>query len=453
MQPFDRIKEYGKTVCNQIRWKKAHFIVSEEIENHIIDQRDAYISSGDDESTATDKAILQMGDPVTVGAQLDRTHRPKPQLDMIGLTVLLLCIGLFIRIFLINDSGRPRLMPTQVIFTLVGMGIMLAAYLADFSLIGKYPKTVYFFVLTLSVIILVISPEINGKAFYAQYPPLMFPIAFIAIIYWTRNKGYLGIILCGAAFIVPALITILVPSVSSFLLFAVSGLFVVCIAVHKNWFGIKRLYGYLFVFVSAFLVLLFASYTMFSKGYLHRLRIAINPSLDPNAGWQAIVTRTLLENSKFIGRGVMPTEYSMWKFPLPGIDTDFLLTYLIFSAGWIAFFIITAVLAVFIIIGFKKCFKQKSDLGLFVSVTVMLTFTLQAVGYIMTNLGFQLFVPIQLPLISYGNVATVFNLALIGFMLSAFRSGDIVRDKTANKYQNYKFISWNDGKLTIYFKK
>jgi cell division protein FtsW (lipid II flippase) len=248
-------------------------------------------------------------------------------------------------------------------------------------------------------------------------------------------------------------VSILKTPISSFLLFAVSGLLLVCIAVHKNWFGIERLYGYLFIFTPVFFVFLFASYAMFSKGYIHRLQIAINPSLDPNAGWKAIVTKTLLENSKFIGRGVMPVEYGMGKFPLPSIDTDFLLTYLIFNVGWIAFFIIAAVLAVFIFIGFIKCFKQKSNLGLFVSVAVLLTFTLQAVGYIITNLGFQLFEPIQLPLISYGNAATVINLALIGFMLSAFRSGDIVRDKTANKYQTYKFISWNDGKLTIYFRK
>ena len=90
MGPFDKIKDYGVTVCNQIRWKRAHPLIEEEIENHIIDQRDAYISDGDDETTATNKAIIQMGDPVEVGIQLDRTHRPKPQKTMIFLTMLLL---------------------------------------------------------------------------------------------------------------------------------------------------------------------------------------------------------------------------------------------------------------------------------------------------------------------------------------------------------------------------
>jgi len=49
MSQSDEIKQYVKTVCEQIRWKKARSIVAEEIENHICDQRDAYVSQGEDE--------------------------------------------------------------------------------------------------------------------------------------------------------------------------------------------------------------------------------------------------------------------------------------------------------------------------------------------------------------------------------------------------------------------
>lgn len=82
MSQSDEIKQYVKTVCEQIRWKKARSIVAEEIENHICDQRDAYVSQGEDEKTATEKAILQMGNAVSVGMELDKIHRPKPQWTM-----------------------------------------------------------------------------------------------------------------------------------------------------------------------------------------------------------------------------------------------------------------------------------------------------------------------------------------------------------------------------------
>lgn len=60
MQQLDKISGYIRTVCEQIRWKKAHGLVSEEIENHLMDQRDAFIAEGMDEETATDEAIKEM---------------------------------------------------------------------------------------------------------------------------------------------------------------------------------------------------------------------------------------------------------------------------------------------------------------------------------------------------------------------------------------------------------
>jgi len=63
MSQSDEIKQYVKTVCEQIRWKKARSIVAEEIENHICDQRDAYVSQGEDEKTATEKQYYKWAMP------------------------------------------------------------------------------------------------------------------------------------------------------------------------------------------------------------------------------------------------------------------------------------------------------------------------------------------------------------------------------------------------------
>jgi hypothetical protein len=38
------------------------------------------------------------------------------------------------------------------------------------------------------------------KASYEMYIILLFPLAFSAIIYATRSKGYAGVFLCGLAF-------------------------------------------------------------------------------------------------------------------------------------------------------------------------------------------------------------------------------------------------------------
>lgn len=74
------------------------------------------------------------------------------------------------------------------------------------------------------------------------------------------------------------------------------------------------------------------------------------------------------------------------------------------------------------------CTNQKSVLGRLVSTSALITFTIQVILYVASNLGFQLLSPLTLPLVSYGGTATIINMMLIGIMLSAFKSGSLVRD-------------------------
>ena len=143
MQLPNKIKNYSNSVCEQIRWKKAHEVIGEEIENHIIDQKDGFIKKGLDEETSIDKAILEMGDPITVGAQLDRTHRPKAQWSMILLTLLMLGMGLVIKLLFTNNLNTPRVIPYGIISAAIGIGFMLAAYFIDFTILVKHHKKIF----------------------------------------------------------------------------------------------------------------------------------------------------------------------------------------------------------------------------------------------------------------------------------------------------------------------
>lgn len=77
MEFNNKITDYLEMVSKRIRWKKAHPLVLKELNDHIIDQKNAFIDDGFDEEEAIDKAIAEMGDPTLVGKQLDHIHRPK----------------------------------------------------------------------------------------------------------------------------------------------------------------------------------------------------------------------------------------------------------------------------------------------------------------------------------------------------------------------------------------
>jgi cell division protein FtsW (lipid II flippase) len=428
LQQSDKISGYLKIVCEQIRWKKAHDVISKEIENHIIDQKNALIAKGFDEETATDKAIKEMGDPIVIGSELDRTHRPKIEWSLIVLTGITLLIGLAIRVFITYDSDMPGILTNSIISIVLGIACMTITYFIDFTTIGKYPRTIYFGLIAVTIGIMIVSPVINGRYFYVQFILLLFPTAFTGIIYCMRTRGYLGIILSSTFLAVPVFIGLIIPSFSSAILCSLTCLILVTFAIARGWFNVNKLNAMLLVYipiVSAGTAIFFIN--ILNVPYrLARLQSSINPSHDPmGAGYVGSVTRDMIANSKFFVKVEMGINSGI---RLPNIATDHLLTYSINRFGWISFISIMAVMVAFIIRSYMLCSRQKSVLGRLVSTSVLITFTMQVALYVVNNLGFQLFSPLTLPLISYSGTATIINMILIGIMLSVFKSGYLVRE-------------------------
>lgn len=218
----------------------------------------------------------------------------------------------------------------------------------------------------------------------------------------------------------------------------------------------EKLYSFILAYIPAFGAIILFLLKLFSSSYVwDSINAAFHPELDPAGfGYAAVIAKSLLENSKFLGCGTLPQQYaSSAVILLPEANTDFLLTYVTFKMGWLIFWVIMAMLTIFIVKGFIMCLKQKSVLGLFVSISTLLPFTFQVISYVFYNLGFELLGPLSLPLFSRGNIALMINLVLIGLMLSVFRSGDIVKDKYTSLSFNNNFISWKDKKLIIDFGK
>ena len=71
------MEKYLQTVLEQIRCKKAHELIRQEMEVHLEEQICDYMAEGMTREEATEAAVKDMGDPVETGVELDRIHRPK----------------------------------------------------------------------------------------------------------------------------------------------------------------------------------------------------------------------------------------------------------------------------------------------------------------------------------------------------------------------------------------
>ena len=414
MPSHENVSEYIKKVCNQIRWKRVRPVVARELENHIDDQIQSYLSSGMEPDEATGKALIQMGDPLEIGSALDRTHRPKPEWSMLILMTVALLIGLAIRMFVssVNEFGQP-LLPGSLLAVAIGVVCMTAVYFFDFSLIGKYPKLTQVLIIFSTLAVFILSPRSMGAPTYLHYVVLLLPIAYAAFVYIQRKKGYWGIGLSLIAAFVFSSIPFAGSLLSETLLVFLSCLIMLNIAIAKDWFCSKPALGFILANLAALAGVLAVIFTYiesiirpFGIGYYYR----------PN------FIKALLHGSKLFGEGDSAL-YNVLPF---SNDVRYLLAYLTHRFGWLAFFAIVTVLTAFIVRGFYLTFKQTSILGLFISTAVLLTFTFQTIAYIICNLGFPFFSTLTLPFIAYGKTATVVNMALIGLMLSVFRTGALV---------------------------
>ena len=424
MRPFDSIESYVTLVCDQMRWKKARGRVAQELENHLIDQRDALLAQGLDEATATAQAIAETGDAIALGTQFDRAHRPKPQWWGLAAVGIILVLSYYIKVTVFAQDMLGNSTRDLLLFTSLGLGVMTAIYLVDFTLIGKYPKTFFFVSIFAFSLIILYSPNFS-RSYSNSFPDcvaLLFPLPLAALIFTMRGKRYHGLLLCQLAFVLCSLLLLIISGQGATFHYAAAGLVLFAVALIQNWFGIKRAHGPLLALL--LLAVLAGIFLLNAWGYLSYGFASVSFNFTESVGPSL---REMLARAKFIGGVELPFQMIGSR---PTVVVFWLL-WLILRFGWITLF---PVLGAFVFLsykGFRLCYKQKSGLGRFISLAAMMALVVQVAVYIAVNLGLTYISHISLPLLSYGNAALVTNLGLIGVLLSVFRTGHVVRETRA----------------------
>ena len=106
------------------------------------------------------------------------------------------------------------------------------------------------------------------------------------------------------------------------------------------------------------------------------------------------------------------------------------LTLLVHRCGWLALIALAALLAVLLVLAFRRCRRQESMLARLVSYAVLLSFSAQALAYLLSDLTL---LPLgggaAFPLFTFGLRTLLVNMTQLGFLLSTLRTGSVVRDR------------------------
>ena len=442
----ETIRDYLDTAAAQIRWKRARTVVVRELETHLEDQRNEFQAEGHSPEEAERLAVEEMGDPVAVGTDLDRLHRPRPQWGMLALTLALLLAGSWLR-YALTRAGAPwgeDLDPIRcALSAAVGAAVLMGAYFLDVSRLLRWARWVYIGGIIAGVLSLHLSPNVNNASYFTRYVVLFYPAVYAFWLYACRGKGWQGLLAAVAGGIPLAAIGVMAPFLQGVIQLLVIGCFLLLLAIWMGWFTVPRRQGMAAVGGLAAAMAGAVLWMLLGAGYnASRIQILLHPETDPmGSGYQSIMTQRVLDASRLVGEGSeLPIRLEtirgrelLPEMMLPEWNHDFLPTTMVYKLGWLPYLLLLAALAALFLWMLRRCACQRSQSGKLLALAVVGTLAVQSAFAVVLNLGFVLF-SAQLPLVT-GNLHSVADCALIGLALSAFRSESILRDTAMPVFQ------------------
>lgn len=266
-----RREEYLYTLTEQIRCKMARGTIEQEINDHIEDQKAEFLSEGMSQTEAEEAAVREMGDPVEVGLEMDRIHRPTMAWGMIALIVGLSLAGYLLRSVMYQtvlgieqSAGKTEELfwvgassswhtSLELPALLLGLMLMIGICYMDYTRIAAYAKpSLIAYQVLLLVGLQVAGAQVNGSTRYIIMPFgnfglnlidllwLTIPL-FAAVLYSYRGQGYRGILKAILWMIIPSYFLIIrSQSLIAAMILELVYCVVLAAAVYKGWFQVCK---------------------------------------------------------------------------------------------------------------------------------------------------------------------------------------------------------------------
>lgn len=416
----DPMNEYLHCISQQIRWKKARPTVLWELKSHLQDQQQAYIREGMDPDAAMEQAIREMGDPVTVGAQLDRVYRPRVPWGTMVTALLLTAAGFYLR-FSLEQSFSPGNI-LGVLF--LCCAAFLGAMKLDVTVLLK-THWVYGVYLAGAVVLRFFPLPWNLSLRLTPYfLLLMAPLSCVSLMHHLRDRQIAGLWLCFGLSVIPLIV--LYSTLSLLLLLEI--LLLMLYAIFRGGFPLRNIQAQLQQAAGLCTVVLLPILLLFLRFRGNqRFDAILHPQRYPDSlGYLYLHLRKFLSMAKPLGpmEGVEQLERY-----LPFSGADRLFTWSVCHFGWIPALILPLCMVVLLTKAVLLCRKQSGFLTKLCCVSILLTWGMQLLLSMTADLGIVLISSIPFPFLG-SKLSAAVNMMLLGLLVSCFmRQG--LREKNA----------------------
>lgn len=402
-------KEYLEILAEQIRYKKALPMIEKELEDHMEDQKKDFLASGMTEKEAEAAAVMEMGDPVAVGVDMDRIHRPKMAWGLILLTGALYLAGMIFRYLLYDRSGLGIYIANSWVYYVLAFVVMIGVCYVDYSRIGEKARE-----LTVGLFLILMAgiwfggTVVNGSVGWISVGGMMilnvkvlvylFLPLYGAILYRYRGQGY-EVIWKAAAWMLPAVVVVF----------------------YANSLMLALL---LCVFSMVIFLLLYAG-MVWKFGALYqkeRLQMLLPPYGEEISAVMEPL-RSAAANSHMVGSSAQ----AMKGLEMYG-DRDFLFTYILSFCGILTAVLFISLIAVLLFYLLKHTLRQRNQAGRIMGLGCTVVLVGRLVIYLLGNLGLQPYGDGYCPFLSTGGSSAVVTGILLGLLFSIYRYQNIAKE-------------------------
>ena len=449
------VDDYLDRVVGRVKWKKAHHLIRRELDDHLTDQYEAYVDAGEDTDTAAQKAVLSMGDADVIGDELNAVYRPKIDVQLIVMTVLVFAAGMLGQC-LYRLAVGPNSIGGAVPGMVCGCIVMVVCALFDVNRMKNRPWLWFFGYLALVVLTLAMSSDLNGKRIsvintplHTGYMVILAPIVWAAVIHKLKNRGTMGVLLCGGLFFLPIFAALMTPSIFGALIIIASGLVLLGYAIAKGWFGKKKWLYALIVYVPTLVATIIVHRRLPPRFTAY---LSLKPLPDSAEYWWGNRLREMLSHTATAGAGTTWEFFEQMNYN--GALADFKLTVLIYGYGWIVLPILAALMLACGYCIARVIRKQNTMFGKLLGLSTSMLLLMQCISAILTGLAFVINTDYPLPFLG-GNYTWLYNSLLIGILLSLSRH-NCLTSETADRIGSVKhqkrLFEIDNGKLIIYLR-
>ncbi|WP_243494930.1 FtsW/RodA/SpoVE family cell cycle protein [Priestia aryabhattai] len=411
----------------QIKSKEAKAFVSAELHHHLNEVKSYWLQKGISEDQAEEKAVHQMGNPISIGRNLNRIYRPKVDWVTLSLFAAALLLG-FLPLLSQDGMVDNHFSTYKVVFVILGAMLALVMMFIDYR---KLATKGWLFYLLGTLLLLFLTTNFNtfteGQSVFKVGPLkieglMAIPFFFLAWAGFFQSNR----------FKMWKFLLLFLLSLYFFLQCGLTTLFIyVTLTFTMIWWSklnkkkIAIVLGSGFALVAAWGIIGWMTVAYYQK---YRVLSFINPYNSEEYFGLSKVHHLFMDAGWF-------GKHSFVDQMIPQADTNFVFLSFTYYYGWLfasILFLVLSLVVVRIVLIAKRIGDSYTKLLL---VGVIIIYTVQLVGHVGMIVGFFPMTNMSLPFISYGWMPVLLNAFLIGIVLSIYRRKDLLSTNTLHANQ------------------